>query len=91
MATERMLTPARLAEIFAARPRDCHKGMFGTVGLFGGCVAYSGAAKLANLACAALRAGCGIAPREHCRRGAPVSAREYTLSDAHRGGRSAPV
>lgn len=61
MATERMLTPARLAEIFAARPRDCHKGMFGTVGLFGGCVAYSGAAKLANLACAALRAGCGIA------------------------------
>ena len=50
MATERMLTPARLAEIFAARPRDCHKGMFGTVGLFGGCVAYSGAAKLANLA-----------------------------------------
>ena len=60
MATERMLTPARLAEIFAARPRDCHKGMFGTVGLFGG-VAYSGAAKLANLACAALRAGCGIA------------------------------
>lgn len=61
MATERMLTPARLAEIFAARPRDCHKGMFGTVGLFGGCVAYSGAAKLANLSCAALRAGCGIA------------------------------
>lgn len=61
MATEKTLTPARLAEIFAARPRDCHKGMFGTVGLLGGCVAYSGAAKLANLSCASLRAGCGIA------------------------------
>lgn len=61
LAKERELTAARLAEIFAARERDCHKGMFGTVGLFGGCVAYSGAAKLACLAASALRAGCGIA------------------------------
>lgn len=61
MAVQRELRPERLAEIFANRPRDCHKGMFGTVGLLGGCIAYSGAAKLANLSCAALRAGCGIA------------------------------
>ena len=61
MATERELTAGRLAEIFAARERDCHKGLFGTAGIFGGCVAYSGAAKLANLAVASLRAGCGIA------------------------------
>lgn len=60
MARDKELTPGRLKEIFAERQRDCHKGMFGTVGLLGGCIAYSGAAKLANLACAALRAGCGI-------------------------------
>lgn len=58
---ERILTAERLAALFAPRPRACHKGTFGTVGLFGGCVAYSGAAKLANLAVSALRAGCGIA------------------------------
>lgn len=58
---ERILTAERLASLFAPRPRACHKGTFGTVGLFGGCVAYSGAAKLANLAVSALRAGCGIA------------------------------
>lgn len=61
MANGRELTAGRLAEIFAARERDCHKGMFGTVGLLAGCVAYSGAAKLACLAASALRAGCGIA------------------------------
>ncbi len=56
----RILTDERLRALFAPRPRDCHKGTFGTVGLIGGCIRYSGAAKLANLALSALRAGCGI-------------------------------
>lgn len=42
------------------RPWDSHKGMFGYVGILGGSLCYSGAAKLANLGAAALRAGCGV-------------------------------
>jgi NAD(P)H-hydrate epimerase len=57
---KREITPALLAEVFKARPRDCHKGSFGYVTLLGGSLAYSGAAKLANLAASALRAGCGV-------------------------------
>ncbi len=47
-------------EVFSPRPRICHKGDFGVVALFGGSVKYSGAVKLANLACAAMRGGCGV-------------------------------
>ena len=43
------------------RPENCNKGDFGTVALLGGCTAYSGAAKLANLSLSALRCGCGVA------------------------------
>jgi NAD(P)H-hydrate epimerase len=38
-----------------------HKGDYGYVALLGGCREYAGAVKLANLSCAALRAGCGVA------------------------------
>lgn len=48
-------------EIFSYRLRNSHKGTYGYVALLGGCRAYAGAAKLANLSCAALRAGCGVA------------------------------
>ena len=61
MGTVCLLTPARLGELFGERPRVCHKGNFGTVGLLGGCIRYSGAAKLASLSLSALRAGCGVA------------------------------
>lgn len=43
------------------RKHNGHKGNYGYVTILGGCVAYSGAAKLANLSCAALRSGCGVA------------------------------
>lgn len=43
------------------RKHNGHKGIYGYVTILGGCVAYSGAAKLANLSCAALRSGCGVA------------------------------
>lgn len=44
----------------APRAKDSHKGTYGYVALMGGCMAYSGAVKLSNLACAALRSGCGV-------------------------------
>ncbi len=60
-------TPAaRLAEVsdfvpmLSPRPAQCHKGCFGYVSILGGCREYAGAIKLANISCAALRAGCGV-------------------------------
>ena len=50
-----------LQSIFAPRPNHCHKGTFGTVTLLGGSLPYSGAPRLASLAAASLRSGCGIA------------------------------
>jgi NAD(P)H-hydrate epimerase len=49
------------ARFFKTRPQNSHKGSYGYVGILGGCAEYSGAAKLANLSCAALRSGCGVA------------------------------
>ena len=48
-------------DILRPRRQLSHKGNYGYVGLLGGCAEYAGAAKLANLSCAALRAGCGVA------------------------------
>lgn len=61
------VTPALLPESFdfstiiKKRPNYCNKGDFGTVTILGGCNLYSGAVKLANLSCSALKSGCGIA------------------------------
>lgn len=49
------------AEVLRPRRHDSHKGVYGYVSILGGCTAYSGAVKLANMSCAALRAGCGVA------------------------------
>ena len=46
--------------VLGTRPWDSHKGMFGYVGILGGSLCYSGAAKLANLGAAAMRSGCGV-------------------------------
>ena len=46
--------------IFPKRDENSNKGNFGYVGIMGGCIEYSGAAKLANLSCASLTAGCGV-------------------------------
>lgn len=45
-----------------------NKGDYGYVTIIGGSLLYSGAAKLANLSCAALRSGCGV-----CRLAVPSS------------------
>lgn len=48
-------------KLFSARRQNSHKGDYGYVSVMGGCREYAGAVKLANLSCAALRAGCGVA------------------------------
>lgn len=50
-----------ISKFFEFRDKDSNKGNFGTIGIMGGCVEYSGAVKLANMSSVALRAGCGIA------------------------------
>lgn len=47
--------------ILFKRRQATHKGTYGYVALLGGCREYAGAVKLANMSCAALRAGCGVA------------------------------
>ncbi len=49
------------AALFPKRRQDSHKGDYGYVSILGGCREYAGAVKLANLSCAALRSGCGVA------------------------------
>jgi len=49
-----------VAEVFPSRPHNSHKGNYGYVSLIGGSLRYSGAAKLANMSCAAMRAGTGV-------------------------------
>jgi NAD(P)H-hydrate epimerase len=49
-----------VANLFVPRKNYAHKGNYGYVAVMGGCVEYSGAAKLANMSAAALRAGCGV-------------------------------
>ena len=49
-----------LKEIFKEREKDTHKGIYGYVGIIGGCMEYTGAVKLANMSSTALRAGCGV-------------------------------
>lgn len=46
--------------LFGKRANNSHKGTYGYVTLIGGCMQYSGAAKLANFSLCALRAGCGV-------------------------------
>lgn len=56
----RKITSKDVKSIFNKREKDANKGNFGYVGVMGGCKSYSGAVKLANMAQAALRAGCGV-------------------------------
>ena len=57
----RLCEPGDFAAVLKSRPQCSHKGDYGYIGILGGCRAYAGAVKLANLSCAALRAGCGVA------------------------------
>lgn len=55
-----LLEESDVSKLFKPRKNYAHKGNYGYVALMGGCVEYSGAAKLANMSAAALRAGCGV-------------------------------
>ncbi len=55
-----LLEERDVAKLFAPRKNHAHKGNYGYVAIIGGSVEYSGAAKLANMSAAALRAGCGV-------------------------------
>ena len=57
----RLCEAGDFATVLRFRPQCSQKGDYGYVGILGGCEAYAGAVKLANLSCAALRAGCGVA------------------------------
>ncbi len=60
-ASATLLEEDDICAIFPKRSHASHKGMYGYVSVMGGCTSYSGAVKLANLSCAALRAGAGVA------------------------------
>ena len=49
-----------IKEKFKMRESDSNKGDYGYVGIMGGCIEYSGAVKLANLSCCALKSGAGV-------------------------------
>lgn len=49
-----------IKEVFSPRKRNSNKGDFGYISIMGGSVKYSGAAKLANMAAAAMRTGAGV-------------------------------
>lgn len=55
-----LLAENDVASLFEERKNYSHKGDYGYVAVMGGSVEYSGAAKLANMSAAALRAGCGV-------------------------------
>lgn len=52
------LTPALLRPLLPIRPRDSHKGLFGTVAMIGGAAGMVGAALLAGRAALKLGSGC---------------------------------
>lgn len=53
-----LITPKDIAHLFAPRPRDSNKGMYGHVLIVGGSLGKAGAAAMAGFA--ALRAGAGL-------------------------------
>ena len=56
-----LMEQADFVPLLPKRKHNGHKGNYGYVAILGGCASYSGAAKLANMSCAALRSGCGVA------------------------------
>ncbi|MBR7101001.1 MAG: NAD(P)H-hydrate dehydratase [Clostridia bacterium] len=56
----RLMEPADCADAFKERENFSNKGSFGYVALIGGCMEYSGAVKLANLATSSLKSGGGV-------------------------------
>lgn len=54
------LKEEKIKKFFQERNKESNKGDFGYVAIMGGCENYSGAIKLANMSCSAIRAGCGV-------------------------------
>lgn len=63
-----------LRRLLSPRKHDSNKGTYGYVAIIGGSALYSGAVKLSNLSCAALRSGCGVT-----RLAVPASCRDAVL------------
>lgn len=63
-------TEAQVKELFPKRDELSNKGDYGYIALVGGCVKYSGAIRLADMASAAMRSGAGVCavavPRSVC-------------------------
>ena len=49
-----------IKDLFKERKDNANKGNFGTCGILGGSINYTGSVKLATLACSAMRSGVGI-------------------------------
>ena len=49
-----------IKDLFKERKDNANKGNFGTCGILGGSINYTGSVKLATLACSAMRSGAGI-------------------------------
>ena len=49
-----------IKDLFKERKDNANKGNFGTCGILGGSINYTGSVKLATLACSAMRSGTGI-------------------------------
>ncbi len=54
------LTLSQVKTLFPKRDENANKGDFGYIALIGGCVKYSGAIRLAEMANAAMRSGAGV-------------------------------
>ena len=72
----RLMEEADAAACIPRREHWSHKGKYGYAGLAGGSLPYSGAPRLAAMACAAMRSGAGVAvaaaPRSLCPLIAPL-------------------
>ena len=55
-----LIGAADLAPLFRPRLNFAHKGTYGYTALIGGSIRYSGAIRLAAMACAAMRSGAGV-------------------------------
>ena len=55
-----LLTLSQVKNLFPKRDENSNKGDFGNIALVGGCVKYSGAIRLAEMANAAMRSGAGV-------------------------------
>ncbi len=49
-----------IKDLFKERKDNANKGNFGTCGILGGSISYTGSVKLSTLACSAMRSGAGI-------------------------------